>query len=109
MPRESGFSFTKDQNLMYIGNKVKSKSRKVKFVEYINAMEATVKFDNSAFGTIVSKFDLEAIPKWKEAIDAMEKMPQRQDSLNDQLRDLVHVANKLGFYDAADHLKRTVQ
>jgi hypothetical protein len=28
--------------------------------------------------------------------------PQRQDSLTDQLRDLVHVANREGMYDAAD-------
>jgi hypothetical protein len=32
--------------------------------------------------------------------------PQRQDSLNDQLEDLVAVANRLGMYDAADYLQR---
>ena len=31
---------------------------------------------------------------------------QRQDSLNDQLSDLVWVANRLGMYDAADFITR---
>lgn len=33
------------------------------------------------------------------------KLNQRQDSLNDQLADLILVANKLKMYDAADYLK----
>lgn len=32
-------------------------------------------------------------------------MPQRQDSTQDQLRDLWRIANKLGLYDAADAIK----
>ena len=31
--------------------------------------------------------------------------PQRQDSLKDQLADLAKIANRLGFYDAADFLE----
>jgi hypothetical protein len=31
-----------------------------------------------------------------------DQKPQRQDSLTEQLRDLVHVANREGMYDAAD-------
>jgi len=30
---------------------------------------------------------------------------QRQDALNDQLKDLYGVANRLGMYDAADYLR----
>lgn len=33
------------------------------------------------------------------------QLPQRQDALIDQLRDLRDVANKLGLYDAADYLR----
>jgi len=33
------------------------------------------------------------------------QQPQRQDSLNEQLRDLINVANRLGMYDAADSLQ----
>ena len=32
-------------------------------------------------------------------------LPQRQDSLLDQMQDLYHVANKLGLCDAADRLR----
>ena len=32
--------------------------------------------------------------------------PQRQDSLSDQLEDLIAVANRLGMYDASDYLQR---
>lgn len=37
----------------------------------------------------------------------IEQLPQRQDSLTEQLRDLRLVANKLGMYDAADYIKET--
>jgi len=33
------------------------------------------------------------------------KLPQRQDALDDQIADLIFVANKLGMYDAADFVK----
>ncbi len=36
---------------------------------------------------------------------AIPQQPQRQDSTNDQLRDLRDFANKLGLYDAADLLR----
>lgn len=45
---------------------------------------------------------------WKETIDRLDSFPQRQDSTLDQLEDLVYVANKLGFYDAADYIKGMV-
>lgn len=35
----------------------------------------------------------------------IEKMPQRQDSVMDQMKDLYLVANHLGMYDAADVIK----
>jgi hypothetical protein len=40
-----------------------------------------------------------------EAMKAVPKQHQSQQSLNDQLRALVGVANRLGLYDAADYLK----
>ena len=34
--------------------------------------------------------------------------PQRQDSLNDQLRELAMVAARLGMYDAGDFIQRAL-
>lgn len=42
---------------------------------------------------------------WKNQIDKINQCKQRQDSLNDQMKDLYEVANKLGFYDAADYIR----
>lgn len=33
------------------------------------------------------------------------QLPQRQDSVTEQLRDLFSVANRLGMYDAATHIQ----
>lgn len=41
--------------------------------------------------------------------EAEEKYPQRQDSLYDQLHDLVALANVHGMYDAADWLKKAIK
>ncbi|MGG4495641.1 hypothetical protein [Brevibacillus reuszeri] len=45
---------------------------------------------------------------WKDEIQKIEQCPQRQDAALDQLSDLYFVANKLGFYDAADLIKHIV-
>lgn len=42
---------------------------------------------------------------WRDEVKKIEKCPQRQDSTADQLADLIPVAEKLGFYDAADFIK----
>jgi hypothetical protein len=34
---------------------------------------------------------------------------QRQDSLDDQLRDLILIANQHGMYDAADYLTHVIE
>ncbi len=36
--------------------------------------------------------------------DLPKQLPQRQDSLQDQLHDLQRVATRLGMYDAADYI-----
>ena len=36
-------------------------------------------------------------------------LPQRQDALDDQLRDLIPLANKAGCYDAADFIRDRVE
>ena len=41
--------------------------------------------------------------------DAIEKFSQTQRSLEEQLRDLREVANRLGLYDAADYLRLTLE
>ena len=40
------------------------------------------------------------------AMKTVSQQQQSQQSLNDQLRALIAVANRLGLYDAADHLKQ---
>ena len=37
--------------------------------------------------------------------EVLDKIPERQDSIQDQLLYLIRVANRLGMYDAADYLK----
>lgn len=46
--------------------------------------------------------------KLKIILVSIEQQPQRQDSTNAQLADLVMFANKLGLYDAADYLRTIV-
>jgi hypothetical protein len=43
-----------------------------------------------------------------EIFQKIPKLPQRQDSVLDQLIDLHSVANRLGYYDAADFLKKFI-
>jgi hypothetical protein len=40
----------------------------------------------------------------KEQLERIPRLAQDQDSLNNQLIDLIKVANRLGMYDAADYL-----
>jgi hypothetical protein len=44
-------------------------------------------------------------PTWKSELDKVKCCPQRQDSMVDQMKDLWQIANKFGFYDAADHIR----
>lgn len=41
----------------------------------------------------------------KRIFNEIPQLPQRQDSLHDQLADLQAVANRLGMYDAADVIR----
>lgn len=38
-----------------------------------------------------------------------ERKAQRQDSVTDQLRDLIQIANHEGMYDAADWIRRSLE
>jgi hypothetical protein len=42
---------------------------------------------------------------WRDEIKKVQQCQQRQDSTGEQLADLVYIANKFGFYDAANYLK----
>jgi len=42
------------------------------------------------------------IPDRTQLLSLIPSLPQRQDSLRDQLTDLRTIANRLGMYDAAD-------
>lgn len=44
-------------------------------------------------------------PRYRKVLQSIERLPQRQDSLNDQLRDLRVIANHFGLYDAADFIR----
>jgi len=45
---------------------------------------------------------------WQKELKKVGKCPQRQDSTEDQLRDLIVIAHKFGFYDAADFIKNRI-
>jgi hypothetical protein len=47
---------------------------------------------------------------WKTELKKIDpkNCPQRQDSTSDQLVDLIEVAHRFGFYDAADYLRSTL-
>lgn len=42
----------------------------------------------------------------QEKLNQLPTWPQRQDSVSDQMADLRIIANRLGFYDAADAIKQ---
>ena len=42
---------------------------------------------------------------WARELEKVNQCDQRQDSLNDQILDLIKIANRFGFYDAADYLE----
>ena len=46
---------------------------------------------------------------WREQVSKIQQCSQRQDSTVDQLKDLMLVANRLGFYDAADFIKNSLK
>lgn len=50
--------------------------------------------------------EMSRMASWREEIKKLESCPQRQDSTTEQMMDLHSVANKLGFYDAADYINR---
>jgi hypothetical protein len=51
----------------------------------------------------------EPCPRCAIYVQPKSPSPQRQDSLNDQLRDLQTLANKHGMYDAADFLRNVLE
>ncbi len=44
-----------------------------------------------------------------DQIDKLPRFGQRQDALDDQLADLATIADRFGFYDAADFLRARLQ
>lgn len=51
----------------------------------------------------------ESAQRMQELLDETKQKPQRQDSLDAQLRDLAALGNKHGMYDAADLVQRLVK
>lgn len=45
---------------------------------------------------------------WEKELRKVHQCCQRQDGTNEQLKDLITIANRFGFYDAADYLKNVV-
>jgi hypothetical protein len=45
---------------------------------------------------------------WRDFFETVPQFNQRQDSTEEQLRDLHAIANRFGFYDAADFLKNYI-
>jgi hypothetical protein len=53
----------------------------------------------------LEKFKDDKNKDWRYQLSKVNLCQQRQDSLSDQLKDLITVANRFGFYDAATFLK----
>lgn len=51
------------------------------------------------------KFTPPSKGNWREELGKVKFCEQRQDDLDKQLKDLVLIANRFGFYDAADFLQ----
>jgi hypothetical protein len=54
---------------------------------------------------VENTIDVISITDWETELKKVEQCPQRQDSMIDQMKDLWQIANKFGFYDAADHIR----
>lgn len=52
----------------------------------------------------MSETTFESDPVLAKLLRDIPRVPQRQDSLHEQLMDLIKVANRLGMYDAADFI-----
>jgi len=61
--------------------------------------------DNEGINSVDELF----LSPWKKELKKVNQCPQRQDSLQDQLRDLAIIANKFGLYDANDYLKTVLE
>ena len=46
---------------------------------------------------------------FQQMLDSIPKQQQRQDSVQDQMDDLLQMATRLGMYDAADVIRTIVQ
>jgi hypothetical protein len=46
---------------------------------------------------------------WLNELQKIERCDQRQDSTTGQLKDLILIAERFGFYDAADYIKNVVE
>lgn len=46
---------------------------------------------------------------WLKELTKVTQCPQRQDSVVDQLKDLYTIANRFGFYDVADYIRKYVE
>lgn len=44
----------------------------------------------------------------RPVLASLPQQPQRQDGLNDQLRDIATFADRLGLYDAADFIRTSI-
>lgn len=56
-----------------------------------------------------SREEMAALAGHTRGVISIPQQRQRQDALNDQLRDLIPVATKLGMYDAADFLRKLLE
>lgn len=63
--------------------------------------------DNDIFEFAMCTF--KRLSLWEEELNKICQCPQRQDSLDGQIRDLYIIANKFGLYDAADYIKQIIK
>ena len=87
---------------------VKQLSDVAKAIVYLHNEPAAVSA-NLDSGLVVKKITARQTSFVKNVVPQIPEQLQRQDSTNDQLRDLRIVANRLGMYDAADLIRNILE
>ena len=58
---------------------------------------------------LLEEIQLKTVRRFEPILNSIPRQTQRQDSLSNQLRDLIAVGNPLGLYDAADRERRLLE
>jgi hypothetical protein len=75
--------------------------------EKFGFIDATVYIKSICYKyTELKRIESDYIPMWKAELDKVNQCPVSKDNQTQQLTNLQQIANRFGFYDAADFLKK---